>query len=136
MDTNVLSESGKPSPNARVVRWLLETASDSYISAISIGEIRRGIERLPDGERKTSLHRWMRNFSERFEGRIVSFNTATAHIWGQLNAKLEREGIVMASIDSQIAATAHRYGMILVTRNVRDFKHAGVRIFNPFDLAE
>jgi predicted nucleic acid-binding protein len=67
------------------------------------------------------------------KGRILSFNTSVAHVWGQLKASWERKGLVVASLDSQIAATAHRHGLTVVTRNVSDFDKTGVKVLNPFD---
>jgi len=66
------------------------------------------------------------------KGRILSFNTSTAHVWGQLKAEWDRKGLAMLSLDSQIAATAHRHALIVVTRNTKDFTKAGVRTLNPF----
>ena len=66
------------------------------------------------------------------QGRILGFNTGTAHVWGQLKAKWEKEGVNVPSLDSQIAATASRHSLILVTRNTCDFEKTGVRTLNPF----
>lgn len=102
------------------------------MSAITIGEMRRGIERLPEGARKTALREWLSTLSKRMEGRILSFNASTAHVWGQLKATWERAGLTVPSIDSQIAATAHRHGLVLVTRNTTDFAEIGVKLLDPF----
>lgn len=67
------------------------------------------------------------------KGRILSFNTGTAHVWGQFKAKWDAAGIVISSLDSQIAATAHRHDLTVVTRNVIDFGKSGVKLLNPFD---
>ena len=66
-------------------------------------------------------------------GRVLSFNTTTAHVWGQLKAKWDETGLVLPSLDSQIAATAHRYSLVVVTRNTADFKKSGVKVINPFE---
>jgi predicted nucleic acid-binding protein len=67
------------------------------------------------------------------KGRILSFNTSTAHVWGQLKAKWDAAGIVLPSIDSQLAATAHRHQLTLVTRNTKDFQRSGLKLLNPIE---
>jgi predicted nucleic acid-binding protein len=66
------------------------------------------------------------------QGRILGFNTSTAHVWGQLKAKWEKAGVNVPSLDSQIAATASRHSLILVTRNTADFERTGIKMLNPF----
>jgi predicted nucleic acid-binding protein len=132
VDTNIFAESIRPKPVPLVVKWLRENESGLYISTITIGEIRRGVERLPSGSRKSLLSEWLETLCDRMRGRVLGFNASTANVWGQLKAKWEREGIAVPSLDSQIAATAHRYQLILVTRNTRDFEKAGIKLLNPF----
>jgi predicted nucleic acid-binding protein len=132
VDTNVFCEPVKPRPESRVVSWLGEQEDQIYVSAITIGEIRRGIERLPEGKRKTQLRVWLQSVSTCMKGRVLSFNTSTAHTWGQLKAKWDKAGITVPSLDSQIAATALRHSLIVVTRNTSDFERAGVKCLNPF----
>jgi len=132
VDTNIFSESAKPKPDPQVMTWLKKHESEIYISTITVGEIRRGIERLPWGKRKTQLQVWLRSLCDCMQGRILSFNLSTAHIWGQLKAGWEAEKIVVPSLDSQIAAIAHRHSLVLVTRNTDDFEKTGLRLLNPF----
>lgn len=132
VDTNVFSEPVKPKPDAKVVAWLHKHESELYVSTITIGEIRRGIERLPDGKRKTQLRNWLTSLCNCMKGRVLSFNTSTAHVWGQLKAKWARAGITVPSLDSQLAATALRHELTLVTRNIMDFERTGVKVENPF----
>lgn len=132
VDTNVFSEPAKPKPDLEVVAWLQEHEAEIYVSSITIGEIRRGIERLPEGHRKALLRVWLAALCAQLRGRRVSFNTSTAHVWGQLKAGWERAGISVPTLDSQLAATAHRYGLTVVTRNVADFSSTGVKVLNPF----
>ena len=133
VDTNIYSEPARPKPDAKVVAWLRKHESEIYVSAITIGEIRRGIERLPDGKRKTQLRSWLHSLCDCMKGRVLSFNTSTAHVWGQLKARWDRVGIVIPSLDSQIAATAQRFSLTIVTRNTADFVKAGVKVVNPFE---
>ena len=132
VDTNVFSEQAKLKPDAKVIEWLRKHESELYVSTITIGEIRRGIERLPDGKRKTQLHIWLQSLCNCMQGRILGFNTSTAHVWGQLKAKWEKAGVNVPSLDSQIAATASRHSLVLVTRNTGDFEKTGIRLQNPF----
>ena len=132
VDTNVFSEPVKPKPDANVVAWLRANESSLYVSTITIGEMRRGIERLPSGRRKTQLRAWLVALCDCMKGRVLSFNTSTAHVWGQLKAKWDAAGIVIPSLDSQIAATAQRHELTVVTRNTADFGRAGVKQLNPF----
>jgi len=132
VDTNVLSELAKAKPDAQVVAWLRDHESELYVSTITIGEIRRGIECLPAGKRKAALQSWFTGLCKRMEGRILSFNTSTAHVWGQLVAGWDKKGLTVPSLDSQLAATAHRHGFTMVTRNISDFQNTGVKLFNPF----
>ncbi len=132
VDTNVLSELAKPLPADGVLAWFQANQSHLYVSSISIGEIRKGLELMPAGKGKESLQTWFKSICGCMEGRILSFNTATAHVWGQMVGSLEKKGIQLPTIDSQLAATAQRNGLTMVTRNVADFENAGVKLLNPF----
>jgi len=132
VDTNVFSELVKPRPHAGVVSWIREHEQELYVSTITIGELRRGIENLPAGKKRTHLQQWLSGICRRMDGRILSFNTSTAHVWGQLVAGWEKNGVSVPSLDSQLAATAHRHGLIMATRNVSDFQYTGIKVFNPF----
>lgn len=132
VDTNVLSELARTQPDSGVVAWLRLHEPQIHVSAISIGELRRGIERLPNGKRKTGLQSWFAGLCQRMDGRILSFNTSTAHVWGQLLAAWEKNGLSLPALDGQIAATAHRHSLTVVTRNVSDFAKSGIKTFNPF----
>ena len=132
VDTNVLSEVIKKDPERSVVEWFRIHEREIYVSAISIGEICRGIERLPDGKKKEVLRFWLKSLCDSMKGRVLSFNISTAHVWGQLKASWEKRGINISSLDGQIAATAHRHQLIIVTRNTNDFFKTGINLFNPF----
>jgi predicted nucleic acid-binding protein len=135
VDTNIFSEPAKPKPDPKVISWLRDHESELYVSTITIGELRRGIERLPAGKRKTQLHAWLQSLCDCMKGRVLSFNTSTAHVWGQLKAKWDKAGLNVPSLDSQIAATAQRHHLTLVTRNTSDFYLTGIKLHNPFSAA-
>jgi len=133
VDTNVLSEPAKPKPDARVMAWLRENERDLYVSTITIGELRRGVERLPEGARKTKLRHWLRSLCDCMQGRVLGFSTSSAHAWGQLKAKWDAAGLVIPTLDSQVAAIAQRHGLTVITRNTRGFVKTGVKAVNPFN---
>ena len=132
VDTNVLSEPQNARPNTHVIAWLRAHETDLYTSAVVIGEIAWGIGRLPNGKKRRDLTQWLRaNVIPRMEGRILRFDTRVALEWGLLQATLEGAGRRMPWRDSVIAATARRHGLALVTRNVKDYRHAELDLVNP-----
>ncbi|MHB8736883.1 MAG: PIN domain-containing protein [Terriglobales bacterium] len=135
LDTNVLSEPLKPSPEARIQAWLAQVpASRLHISAITLGEIRRGIALLAEGSHRARLEHWMEHeLREWFGGRILAIDAPVAETWGSLRVMTARLGRTLPVLDSLIAATALHFTLTLVTRNVRDFQETGVRLFNPWD---
>jgi tRNA(fMet)-specific endonuclease VapC len=134
LDTCVISELVAKRPSQKVVDWIDQLDPDSvYLSVITIGEIRKGIEKLPDSPRKATLQTWLTDeLLVRFNGRILPIDIAVILVWGQLIGRLELKGKKMAAIDSLIAASALHNKCELVTRNEDDFKHAGVKIVNPW----
>ena len=133
VDTNVFSELAKPKPGPQVAAWLRENEPNLYVSTITIGELRRGVERLPDGVRKSKLRHWLISICECMKGRVLGFNTSTAHGWGQMKAQWDSAGVVVPTLDSQIAAIAKKHGLTVVTRNTSDYSRTGVKVMNPFD---
>jgi predicted nucleic acid-binding protein len=132
VDTNVFSEQLKRSPDLRVVDWLRKYSASIYVSAVTIGELRRGIEAVDEGDRKRKFRTWLVDLGSTMEGGILSYNTSTAHIWGQLKVKWMREGITVSPQDGMIAATAVKEGRIMVSRD-KIFSRLGIRVINPFD---
>ena len=104
-----------------------------YTPAVVIGEIRKGIVRMPQGPRRNLLEGWLERYRVNYVQRIVPFDADVAHSWGTLVWQLQSKGVSLPIIDSQIAATALHHDMTLVTRNVKDMEPTGVRLFNPFE---
>ena len=132
VDTNVFSEGTKPRPDSRVKDWLSDNEADLFVSTLTLGEIRYGIEKLPRGKRRDRLQSWLKGVGDIMEGRILSVNASVAHVWGQLRAKWTATGVGMSTVDGLIAATAERHGLVIVSRNEKDFEGSGVRSLNPF----
>ena len=134
IDTCALSELVAPRPSRRVTDWF-ETAPQEalFISALTLGEIRKGVELLPDGRRRSRIAAWLETrLPAWFEDRVLAVDTEVADEWGRLVARPDRP---IAAIDGLIAATALRHRLTLVTRNVRDFRATGVDLINPWETA-
>jgi tRNA(fMet)-specific endonuclease VapC len=134
LDTNVIAELVAKQPSPNVIAWIerLEE-SQLYLSVITVGEIKKGIEKLPESQRKRDLHYWLTNeLLLRFQGRILVIDSSVAQTWGVLTATLELRGRTLPSIDSLIAAIALHGQLTLATRNVADFAGAGVTVINPW----
>ena len=134
LDTCVISELVVKQPNPKVVEFVDALDSDDvYLSVITIGEITKGIEKLPRSKRKLELQTWLKeDLLIRFDGKIVSLDTDVLMEWGALTARLESSGRTMPAIDSLIAATVLAHQFTLVTRNVDDFEDTGIEIVNPW----
>jgi toxin FitB len=134
LDTNVVSETGKLQPNEGVVRWLYEADEDRvFLSAATVGELRYGIERLPQGRRRSQLEEWLDiELSERFRNRVLNIDEDIAHTWGKLVARSESRGRSLGVMDGFLAATAWAKKMTLVTRNEDDFIATGIALLNPW----
>jgi toxin FitB len=135
LDTCVISELVSKQPDRKVVARIDSLdPEDIYLSVITIGEIVKGIEKLPKSRRKTDLQLWLKDdLLVRFEGKVVALDTEALVKWGVLMAHLEEVGRIMPAIDSLIAATALAKKMTLFTRNVNDFESAGIEILNPWE---
>ena|SRR3990167_3190100 len=132
LDTNVISELMRQKPNHSVIALLSQTDMNSlYLSVLSIGEIRKGIEKVLDPKRKQKMALWLeQEIPHKFHNRILPINLAVADRWGRLQHQTKRS---LSAIDSLIAATALHHDMTLVTRNTKDFCDcAGLEVLNPW----
>jgi tRNA(fMet)-specific endonuclease VapC len=134
LDTNVISELVARQPDPAVLAWIEALDQTAvYLSVITIGEIHRGIERLPDSTKRDRLRAWLRDdLLVRFGDRIVDIDVGVMMAWGSMVARLIREGRPLSAMDSLIAAQAIHYGYNLVTRNESDFRDTGVTVVNPW----
>ncbi|TDD64152.1 type II toxin-antitoxin system VapC family toxin [Jiangella aurantiaca] len=136
LDTNVISEGFRRFPDHNVIDWLDEVPEEStFISAVTVGEVRKGIEKLPLGRRRRNLEVWLvESLVPRFEGRILAVDAAVADLWGRTLAACQANGRPVDPIDTQIGATALCYELTLATRNLADFAPMGVELFNPWGV--
>lgn len=135
LDTNVISEAISKLPNERVMNWMRSIDSQKlYLSVVTIGEIKKGIEKLSESRRKEDIKSWFENnLFTQFDGRILEIDIPTIILWGELVGKLEQRGRKLPAFDSLIAATAKYHNYTLVTRNEKDFVGIDINIFNPFE---
>lgn len=131
LDTNVISELVRPEPAKAVLAWFENIPSEALnISVLTLGEIRKGIENMPDGARREKLRLWLEHeLADWFGTRILPVDTAVADRWGRLIAQMGRP---VPSIDSLLAATALHHELRLVTRNQKDFHYPGLEVINPW----
>lgn len=134
LDTNVISELMKASPDIQVSAWLTsQSAPDCYISAITEAELRYGIEVLPPGRRRQDLAEAMEDvLNVDFAGRILPFDSAAANAFASIAVDRRRKGRPISQLDAQIAAIAKSNGATLATRNISDFDGCGLTLVNPW----
>jgi len=133
LDTCVLSELVKTNRDNNVVDWFEKRKPHELcISAMTWGELNRGVDRMTASKRRSELTQWLDQLVIGFEDRVLAFDQTVARAWSQMTVQAEANGKPMAAFDSIIAATARAYNCKLVTRNVRDFAQAGVEIVNPW----
>jgi toxin FitB len=134
LHTNVVSEWARPRPDPGVIAWLNEMDEDRvFLSVVTLAELRHGIERMAAGDRRRRLDEWLRNaLAVRFEGRILSIDSAIADAWGRIVARRDAVGRPIGVSDAFIAATAEVHGLTLVTRNQADFAASVPSIINPW----
>ena len=134
LDTNLVSEPLKPTPDAAVLAWLDRQAPETlYLTTITVAELQAGIEILPVGKRRTALQEATTESVAQFEGRILSFDQVSAHAFGRVFAGTQAAGNPIHFGDCAIAAIAMRRGFVLATRNVRDYKGSGIELINPWN---
>jgi predicted nucleic acid-binding protein len=136
LDTNVLSEFSRSAipPDPNVKRWMESALPDVlFTSVLSIGEIRKGIELLAPGKKRSELEQWLdSDLNGWFGNNLLPVTKAIANRWGIFAARLQQQGTTLGNIDGLLAATAFEHGLTVVTRNTRHFEDMGVTVFDPW----
>jgi len=133
LDTCVLSELVKATPEPNVVAWINAQAEDTlFVSAMTLAELLKGIAKLQDSHRKTELTEWLNQIRSEMADRILPFGQSTADYWASMCATAEKAGKTLSVFDSLIASTAIEHGLVIVTRNAKDFEAAPVMQINPW----
>lgn len=134
LDTCVISELVKPRPKTSVVAWIEGNGEDTmFLSVITIGELEKGISRLPGSTKRKQLERWVRHdLAERFRDRLLAIDLNIAARWGTIIGVAEADGQPLPVIDAIIAATALQHDMAIVTRNTGDLERCGAPCVNPW----
>ncbi len=134
LDTNLISEWMKPRPNAGVVGWLADVDEDrTFLSVITLTELRYGVERMAAGNRRKRLGEWLEEeLPVRFEGRVLGIDSGVADACGKIVARSEVAGRRMEVMDAFIAATAEVHRLTVVTRNASDFQSVVKHVLNPW----
>ena len=134
LDTNVVSEPLRKDPESRVVEWLdAQTLETLYLSAITVAELRFGVQSLPVGHRRDRLHE---NLEHKvlpiFVGRVLAFDLSASESYANIMAKARSIGRVISVADGYIAATAAANSMMVATRDTDPFDAAGLKTVNPW----
>lgn len=133
LDTNVVSELMRPAPEPAVVAWVMSLdASVQYTTAITAAEIGYGIERLPDGRRKSLLRDAAREVFAGFSDKVLSFDVDAAYEYADVVSSQERQGHPINALDAQIAAICRSRGAVLATRNGKDFAGIAIEVVDPW----
>ena len=134
IDTCCISELVKKKPNPNVLKWFAgQDEFSMYLSVITFGELRKGIEKLPESKKKKELNQWVKeDLNHRFKNRVININMEEVNRWGKILATAEKNGKALPAIDSLIAATAQVHGLSVVTRNTQDMEGSGVEVINPW----
>ncbi len=135
LDTNIISEFMRPSPQPQVMQWLhQQTLTDLFISSVAITEVMYGLNRLPEGKRKQNLlFQFQQLLNQAFTQRILNFGYDEAMVAAQLRRLRAEQGNELHFADAQIAAIAHVRSFSVATRNIKDFLDCGVKLINPFE---
>ncbi len=131
VDANILSEPTKPTPDPKVVEWLIANERDFVVDSIILGELLVGILLLPMGRKRARLEQWLEAVVQTID--CIPWDAAVSRRWARLIVDLRKRGHKLPLLDGMIAATALERGLTVVTRNTRDFEKARVKLVNPFE---
>ena len=134
LDTVVVSERSKAVPHAPVITWLEQQSRDSvFISAVTLGELRYGVEKLEAGARRRRLNDYVIEVERSFTGKVLAIAAKEASLWAVIRRRAERRRLTIPTADAMLAATAEVHGLTLVTRNTKDFEGWDGPVLNPWE---
>ena len=133
LDTNVVSEFSKQSPQPSVLRFLHDAHDESWLSVIVLGELEMGVQLLPEGHRRDGLSDWLAQLSAEFDDRILPIESQEARWAAVFRARAHRDGWVLQLADGLVAGTAKARDLVVATRNERDFAGLDVEVINPWN---
>lgn len=137
LDTNVVSEAMKPEPHAAVRAWLNEQAAETlYLSSVTLAELLFGIRALPAGKRRNMLGKALDGLLDLFPDRVLPFDTEAARHYAELAVTARSGGRGFPTPDGYIAAIAAAKGFIVATRDTSPFEAAGLKVINPWEVAD
>lgn len=134
LDTNVVSETLRKSPDEAVIQWLTRHDAELALPTVTIAEIAYGIQRIKPAERAARLEQGLDDWRRRFADRIFGLTEEAALVYGEIMGAASRQGIAMSAPDGMIAAIARVNGGRLATRNLCDFRSAGLDLISPWDF--
>jgi predicted nucleic acid-binding protein len=133
IDTCVLAELRRPEGHPGVKAAIAEIPdADLYVSALTVGEVAKGIALLGASRKKRALASWLNGLEAKFADRILAVDAETARIWGELTARAQKAGVIVPAVDGLLAATALRNGLHVMTRNTRHFEASGALLLDPW----
>ncbi|WP_129656291.1 type II toxin-antitoxin system VapC family toxin [Rothia halotolerans] len=134
LDTNVISEIFRPSPDSRVVEWMESLEGEVAMTTITLAELLAGVRRLPDGRRKAALRTGIEIALQpyRESGAVLGFDEEAAEHYAEVLLSREQAGLPISTADAQIAAICRAHRAFCATRNVKDFAETGVELIDPW----
>jgi predicted nucleic acid-binding protein len=134
LDTNVVSEMVRATPDLRVLHWLQQLDDDVAITAVTWGELFAGLRRLPDGRRRHDLEDAVSQVVRKYRttGAVLAFDWQAADAYADVLVERQRAGLPISTADAQIAAICRTNGALCATRNIKDFAQTGVEVVNPW----
>jgi len=134
LDTCAVSELVRPRPDAGLVEWLSgQEETTLFLSALTLGELTKGVARLDESARRERLQRWLdEDLQQRFAERVLAVDGPVAREWGALQGAAQRRGETLPVIDSLLAATARVHDLTVVTHNVEDLRRSGAQVTDPW----
>ena len=133
LDTNAFSEVVRAKPDAALIEWLGQVNEDDlFISVLTVGEIKRGVQVLPAGARRQTVSEATSQLLADYADRVLPIDLPIADQWAYLAARYKAPGVIVGVVDELITATALHHNLVVVTRNARHFEHSGCELLSPW----